>query len=35
MILSGVKWLFTGQIYLDSWARKYKPVGVLYKTIGL
>ena len=33
-LLAGVKWLFTGQMYLDSWARKYKPVGVLYKMIG-
>lgn len=33
-VLSGAKWLFTGQMHLDSWARKYRPVGVLYKMIG-
>ena len=34
-ILAATKWMGTGDVYLDTWAKKYKIVGWLYKLIGV
>lgn len=34
-ILAATKWVVSGDKYLDSWAKKYKLVGWLYKLIGV
>lgn len=32
---AGIKWMMTGDCYLDSWAKKYKPVSWIFKVIGI
>lgn len=34
-MLAATKWMGTGDAYLDSWAKKYKLVGLIYKLIGV
>jgi len=34
-MLAATKWMGTGDAYLDSWAKKYKLVGWIYKLIGV
>lgn len=34
-MLAATKWVGTGDAYLDSWAKKYKLVGWIYKLIGV
>lgn len=34
-ILAATKWMGTGDAYLDTWAKKYKLVGLIYKLIGV
>ena len=35
MMLAATKWMGTGDAYLDTWAKKYKLVGLIYKLIGV
>lgn len=34
-ILAATKWMTSGDAYLDTWAKKYKLVGLIYKLIGV
>ena len=34
-VLAATKWMVSGDRYLDSWAKKYKLVGWIYKLIGV
>ena len=34
-ILAATQWMGTGDAYLDTWAKKYKLVGLIYKLIGV
>lgn len=32
---AGIKWMMTGDAYLDTWAKKYVFVGRIFKIIGI
>jgi hypothetical protein len=34
-ILCGIKWCFTGNMYLDSWEKRYKILALVIKIIGV